>query len=434
MALPLPKVVADVQPGGQLVTSLGGVNALKNAIALKDINQTKAQLAPWTESANALSKLAYANLMGPQFMAKLMQNPGALANMDEPTRQAALQMITRAGMGQGTGNALMNIPVLGRQNTSGFRNPMANWVADKFKGMFGQGNQNPMAQMAQQQQPMSAPQQPSANVPRPPGGVQLEGEQWYDKNGNPVYAQETEEVGGKEPMKLTLTEGQRPPQDEKTWPEKLGEFKGIESEGQELGKIRAKAIDELDNQYQQATQMQKPINELKSLIKDPVFQRLRQIPGFQSLQMDAKANFGNEAEQKLIGRFQAAAQQLVASTIKGFGGRILASEIPLSESMKLAKKDTVGVMLGKLPIIDAFNQMTEQRSNIASQLMQKYHINKGQALQQADKMIDGDAIRAAVEQELNPITEEDIAYTAQQNGMTVDQVKERLRAEGKYNG
>ena len=151
--------------------------------------------------------------------------------------------------------------------------------------------------------------------------------------------------------------------------------------------------------------------------------------------MNTKANIGTKEEQKLIGQFQAAAQNVVASTVKGFGGRILASEIPLAESMKLNANDPIGVMLGKAPVIESFNEMTLQRSKIASQLMKKFHLDKGEALAQADQMVDGDAIRKKVENELeSPITDDDINTTAREMGMTREQVIQRLKEEGRYNG
>ena len=80
MALPLPKVVADVGPGGPLVTAMGGINSLHNDMLLRKINAIKAQYAPVTAQAEAASKLAYANLMGPQFLAKILGNDAAVGN------------------------------------------------------------------------------------------------------------------------------------------------------------------------------------------------------------------------------------------------------------------------------------------------------------------------------------------------------------------
>lgn len=221
----------------------------------------------------------------------------------------------------------------------------------------------------------------------------------------------------------------------KTWAETTGAQQGIIKEGEKLGEIRATSKKELDQDYQQALQLKAPLDKIASIITKPAFQNLRNLPGFQSLQMDAKANIGSREEQDLIGKFQAAAQNVVAATVKGFGGRILASEIPLSESMKLSKKDTIGVMLGKLPVVQEFNEMTLQRSRIASQLMKKYHLDKGDALEEADKMVDGDTIRKKAERQLeSPITDDDIETTAKEMGMTKEQVIKRLRDEGRYNG
>jgi len=79
MALPLPRVVADVGPGGPLVTSMMGTNALTKSNLENQIKKVEAQYAPITAQAQAASKLAYANLMGPQFLAKMLGNPDIAA-------------------------------------------------------------------------------------------------------------------------------------------------------------------------------------------------------------------------------------------------------------------------------------------------------------------------------------------------------------------
>lgn len=68
MALPLPRVVADVGPGGPLVTSMQGMNALTQSNA-------QAQYAPYTAYADALSKIAYANMLPYQIQATMLSNP-----------------------------------------------------------------------------------------------------------------------------------------------------------------------------------------------------------------------------------------------------------------------------------------------------------------------------------------------------------------------
>jgi hypothetical protein len=453
MAIPSVNMLSNL-PGGALPNVLDAHNTFAKNRADRRYSEAKANYAPLTMQAQAASQLAYAKLMGPQYVAKLLQNDGILANLPDAEKKALLGMVTNAGVSatQG-GNALGQMPQQDPQHT-GIGQPSTNnfagFLKNAFKGLIGQGqtqNQpiNPFAQSAQAMQPMPKNQNaltmPQGNPPmnatpgkRPKDGVTVEGQQWYNAKGEPVYAEE-EQVNepGDNAMELKLTEGQRGKK-EPTWEENTGKFKGVVREGEELGKIRAASVKELDQDYQQALQLKQPIDLLGKIITNPKFQNLRNLPGFQKLQMNGKATFGTPEEKKLIGEFQAAARQVVSATVKGFGGRILASEIPLSESMKLSDNDSIEAMLGKEPVIKAFNEMTLQRSRIASKLMKDYHLDKGDALEQADKMVDGEAIRKKVDQELNPISDEDIEETAKANGMTREQVIQRLKKEGRYNG
>lgn len=456
MALPLPRTVPDTGPGGGLVTAMGGMNALHGQMLQNKMNKIKNEYLPLTLQAQAASQLAYAKLMGPQYVAKLLQNDGVLANLPDAEKKALLGMVTNAGVTatQG-GNALGQIPQQQPPQHTGVGQPSTNnfsgMIKNALMGLLGKGQGqgqaqggNPFSNAAQsmpqmpQQKPMGMPQgNPAMNArpsPRPKDGVTLEGQQWYNKKGEPVYAEE-EQVNepGDHVMELELTEGQRGKK-EPTWEENTGKFKGVVKEGEELGKIRATSVKELDQDYQQALQLKQPIDLLGKIISNPRFQNLRNLPGFQKMQMNGKIAIGTPEEKKLIGEFQAAARQVVSATVKGFGGRILASEIPLSESMKLSDNDSIEAMLGKEPVIKAFNEMTLQRSKIASKLMKDYHLDKGEALEQADKMVDGEAIRKKAEMELNPISEDDIAETARANGMTREQVIQRLKKEGRYNG
>ncbi len=462
MASPWVKSFGN-EPGGGLNFVMKANNALANENVLRQINQIKKQYEPATLQANAASKLAYSNLMYPQFMAKLMQNPGFLGNTSEEQKRNYLKMLEAAGMGQGTGMNAFNQMQGGQGGgaLSGIGQPSTNSFSERIKNAFhslvGQkpqqqsGGNNSLNMPSQGYDNSSNPgvsaegpgpidsgspfvgrqghKPHPANQKQPKGGVMIEGQQWYDKNGNPVYDEEVD-ISGDPTMNLKLTKGKK----NKTYAEKTGEYKGIVEEGKELGRIRAASKKELDQDYQQALQLKQPFERLTKIITNPTFQNLRNIPGVQKLQMNGKATFGTPEEKKLIGEFQAAARQVVSATVKGFGGRILASEIPLSESMKLSDNDSIEAMLGKAPVIEEFNEMTLQRSRIASKLMKDYHLDKGDALEQADKMVDGEKIRNKIETELNPISEDDIAHTAKENGMTREQVIQRLKAEGRYNG
>jgi len=481
MALPLPKVIADVGPGGPLVTSMGGINSLANDNILRQMNQIKKTYLPSTLQSEAASKLAYANLMGPQFLAKLLGNDAVIANMGDEAARAALEKSVTAGMGSGKGlNAINQMPASQQVNTgvfSGIGQPSTNsfsgYLTNAFKNLVGQapkavqqqGGGNALANSVPQPMPQSdepqvgdavygdqgqgptpyqaSDQGISANNPEvwdalnawkksPKGRIESakKGDNYLpdeQKLLNWYHNQQAQERGMQSPV-------QQPMVQQPTYAENTGRYKGIIKEGEKLGEKRAEAIDDLDQQYQQAVQSEVPLKHMNEIVSNPVFQKLRQLPIFQKIQLDAKSKIGTPEEQKLIGDFQTTALKAVAETVMGFKGRILDKEIGLANDMKINANDTIGVMLGKLPSIETFQEMTKQRSRIASKLIADQHISRGDALEKADKMVDGAAIRKKVELELNPITDADIDLTAKETGMTRAQVIQRLKSEGRYNG
>ena len=424
MAIPSVELLSN-RPGGAVAASMKALNALDNEMLLKRINAIKEQYAPLTTQAEAASKLAYANLVNPQYIAKIMGNPAFMANLSESQKNMLKDLAYSAGVkNQGINpaanvNAFNQMPQhtgVGQPSTNNFGNRVKNAFMELIgKNQLPQEVVNPLAQRmpAPINQAPKMPNEPRLLTNRPKGAVSIEGQQWYDQEGRPVYEEEINKPGNPS-IKADIIEEENKP----TYAENEARQKGIIKEGEELGRIRATSKKELDQDYQQALQLKTPFKELNKIINNPIFQNLRNLPGFQELQLKGKINFGTEKEKELIGKFQAAAQNVVAATVKGFGGRILASEIPLAESMKLTAKDPIGVMLGKAPALEYFNEMTLQRSRIASQLMKKYHLDKGEALEEADKMVDGEAIRRQVESELavSPIESQTVTIRNKKTG------------------
>ena len=180
MALPLPRVVADVGPGGPLVTAMGGINALANNMHLQKINHVKSQYAPLTERANAASKLAYANLTSMQPLFNLLKNDPAFAQLSEEEKQAFIRRVQAMGMGGSTGGPLSNSFNEAINFQPQNRNPLG-WVFDKFKNLIHSNpnqQQNTLAQPVPQQPPRAqsnaliAPRNhaaPESNEPTSPG-------------------------------------------------------------------------------------------------------------------------------------------------------------------------------------------------------------------------------------------------------------------------
>lgn len=407
MALPLPRVIPDTGPGGGLVTAMGGINSLANDMILRKINKIKEQYAPLTTQAEAASKLAYANLMGPQFMAKLMSNPGFLGNTSDDKLQAIREMITRAGTGQGTANALAQIQGQSAPEQGGF----TGWLQNTFKNSFGQRpqQQEPASQAAQDysmpQAQAASPQNPMQH--RPKDGVTLEGEQWYNAKGEPVYEEDVQTPDGS--MKLELTKGIPP---KRTYAQKTGDYQGTVKQLEQEGKYRADALHAIGQSQLGLSHSGAVLDRLTGLITNPVFANMRnRIPGFQSKQLDVLKVMGTPEEKELIGDFLATGESFIASTVQGFSGKPLVREFDLAQRQKITPHDTIESATGKLRSARALHDIAEKKNQIVSELLQKGY-NESDAVKYANKMVDV----SAIEKETNARLQRTITITNRKTG------------------
>lgn len=412
MTLPLPRVVADVGPGGPLVTAMGGINSLANDMILRKINKIKEQYMPLTTQAEAASKLAYANLMGPQFLAKLMGNTGALGNLSEDQKRNILNKVYGAGTGQGTAQNIF--AQLNQQGGGSQPIPerFSNFLQEKLRNVFGGGQpqqqMNPMADMGSGDQGgMNALTQPETPIPqenpmahRPKDGVILEGAQWYNKKGEPVYEEEESTPYGS--MKLELTKGQRRP----TYAENTGRYEGVVQEGKELGKHRAEAVKEIGEQQMMLSQSGANLDRILEDINDPEFMSLRnEFPFFQDTQLSALSKIGNPAQQEMIGNFIGDIKSFMGATVNSFKGATLKREFDYANELKPSEKDTVNTIRGKLGALKALKEIAWQKNKIINELMQNSHMNLSDAVEQADKMVDIKNIDRQVRRAIEPTVE-----------------------------
>ncbi len=412
MALPLPRVIPDVGPGGGLVTAMGGMNKLSNEMILRKINDIKKQYAPLTTQAEAASKLAYANLMGPQFMAKLLGNDSAIANMGSHQAKQALQQAVNAGMGGGNAN---NIFAQMQQQNQGpgqkLGNSLSNFFADKLKGVFGGGQGQPgMGQMPGQGQPQQAPQQQPMQMPndagqqsapmappmgnRPKDGVTLEGEQWYNAKGEPVYEEDVNTPDGS--MKLELTKGIPP----KTYAQNTGEYKGTVKQLEKEGEYRADALKQIGESQLGLSNSGAVLDRMTGIITNPVYLNMRnKIPGFQNKQLEYLKVMGTPEEKELIGDLTGTGESFIASTVQGFGGKPLVREFDLAQRQKITGHDTPESAKGKLKSAIALHDIADKKLQIISELLQKGY-NETDAIKQVNKMVDVGAIEKATKERL----------------------------------
>lgn len=394
MALPLPKVVADIGPGGGIVTARRGINALTESEIENQIKKIEAQFAPITKQAEAASKLAYANLTGPQFLAKLMGNDAIIANMNESQRNSALQNVYQAGSGGGTGNALFNPSSV---NPSQIGNGMlGNGFLSKLVGGMGSlfngdGNRN-----LPQQNPVMQPPSINRNIQNQTmPSTQGSPSQSYPEYGasNRATDEEINAVGREDPYKSGQSK----------FAENVGTYKGIVQEGTESGKIRAKDIDELNNTVFKGQTNQSTLDAISNILSSPEFEQIRKVPLAGHYELSYYSKFGTPEQQNMVGQYYALTGNIIKDSSRDFAGQFRKGEQQLLEGMKPGPADTVDTARGKLESLSVMNKLLTERSRLTSKLMNKYHINKLDASEIADNQLDGKKIRQQIHDKINPM-------------------------------
>jgi hypothetical protein len=394
MALPLPRVVADVGPGGPLVTAMGGINSLANNMILRRINKIKEQYAPLSAMAQAASQLSYSNLVGPQYIAKMMSNPQFMGNLTDEQRNLLNNLAFNAAKTPTGANALSQLKL--QQGQQAPKNPLS------------QDLSMPQERPIQPQNPMQH---------RPKDGVTLEGEQWYNSKGEPVYEEDEATPNGS--MKLELTEDQSP----KSYAQKAGDYLGDIKQGEESGRYRAAAQKDTGQRQIGLSYTGAVLDRMTDIIKNPVFWNMRnKVPFFQDKQLDWLKKTGTPEEQELIGDFLSTAESFIASTVQGFGGRPLVREFDLAQRQKITPNDTVSSALGKLRSAHTLHDIAEQKNSIMSQLLKRGY-SEADAIEKANKMVD----IKAIEKETNDRLQRRITIrnnkTGEERSVTVEEAR-----------
>lgn len=384
-----------VRPG--FMQGMADANALSGQSIENKLNKIKADFAPLTAQAEAASKLTYANLMGPQFLAKLFGNNDILANIPDSQKQQAMNMLYNAGTRQGSG-----LNILNQQKSSG---SLSDFLSDKIRSVLG-GEQNNQGQTNSllDQPNLSDSDRQNINKMQPGESYTVQGNQ----SSNPLI-----------------------PQNKNSFAENVGSYQGIKAEGEELGKIRAKTINDLDNTFYNSQTKGATLDQLTKIVTSPTFEKIRQLPALGNHELSYYARYGTPEEQQLVGQYYTLTGNIIKDSARDFPGQFRRGEQALLLGMKPSPGDTVDAAKGKIESLSIMNQMMGQRSKIMSQLMNQYHIDQATAADIADKQIDGDSIRNKIHSTLNPKpTDSDIEYMSSKYKISKEEVKKRLQKKG----
>lgn len=379
-----------------------GFDAFQNSMAKaleNRKNQIQLPFVPLNSVADASSKLAYSQLMGPQFIAKLLGNPAIRGNMQNPG--ALTNMVTNAGTTQGNLFNTLLSAALGNsnENASSIPSNINNKPVQSSNPELSAVKERLLSNYRPQNKPYS--------------------------NDMGIMEGETNNIGG---IPVTTPTDDTP----ENYAKKAGTYLGLEKEGEESGKIRAKVIDEFGQEYESGQKLLDSIDGLSQIATNPIFTNMRnKFPYFQDTQLWKVSKTGTPEEQELIGQFVDEAGRLLQNTYSLWSGKGLKGEFDATREFKINKNDTINSVVGKLTSAYKLARFNQDRIEFASSLMRNQKFDRQKALQEADKIVDRKGIMRDINQTLHPKpTMEDVRYMMQKYNMSEDEVMKELRSKG----
>jgi hypothetical protein len=430
MAIPLPKVVADVGPGGPLVTSLNALNDLTNKMHTTRYNKSKADWADATIPAQAASQMAYAKFMYPQFMAKLMADPGFKGNTSNQQLRANVEMLNNAGNGRLPGNQINQMP--GTQRPTNPLTRLVNNVQEALQGAFhpkqtkGQQLWNtfnqpmPDSNVSQPQNAFNQPTTQNQVQPQNQDGIDHELDAAYmDWMKSPEGQREIAkgEAGvtpnpqelkdrynkkyGKPSTEMDMRGGQRAP--EKTFKQNEADYRGAMKQGEKGGEIRAQNVGDIGNQQLQLSNTGNTIDKIIDGFTNPDFIAMRnEFPLMQDMQLKAITKIGNAKQQAMVGSLVSALEKFKGDTVNQFKGQTLKREFDYADKIKPDENDTVYTAMGKMQTLKSLKDIAYKKNELIEHYVDDEKMSLAKAVQRADKEIDISAIDKKVAELTEP--------------------------------
>lgn len=362
--------------GGALAQSI----AQRLAQAQAEEKEAQVPYAGLTARANAASKLAYSNLMGPQFLSKIMEHPELLANIPEEQKKPLLDYIKSAALGQGTGNAMMGQVPEQQGKTIGQD------LADKIMGLFGSKPQESAA-LAQ-----------TASVP---ANTQPQANYGYNPPANATPAQKAIEMAGAPGSSVNPVTSEQP----KTFAKNAGEYQGIiageKGKREEQGKAAGKQISEYGDVYSGLVTQDKAINSLFKSLNNPVMSKIADTPFVNQKSMKWYEQSGTPEEKREMGLFKNRLSEVASSSFDIFKGKVTDRDLQFINSMKGSESDLIDTLKGKAKGLKLFTETKMKQIELAHEYM-KQGMDKFDAEKKASNEIDTDAIENQINADVFP--------------------------------
>lgn len=414
-----------VKLGGDWIGASEAGNALNRSNLENAAKAIENKYLPLKTKAQAASQLAYSNLVGPQFVAKLFGNEHILPSIPENQKKAGIQGLLQAGMNPQGSNTFNNLFGSDESSSNSFGSTAYGILLNR---LFGGSNQSGN-QIKNQQQPsyQQAPQAPQSSTNQEFGAVNKATPNevnYYANNGNKI------------PYNAASPAANTDTANEPTVADNEAKYKRIVETGKKLGTESGQAISDIGKEQLALSASGVILDRLTGIIQNPIFSNMRkEIPFFQDKQLSFLSKTGKREQQKLIGDFISTAQAFKASTVNSFKGKALEKEFNLADKIKIDENDTIGVAEGKLQSLKTLKEIAQQKNDIVLGLMSApYHMDLGQAIKEADKRIDIKGIEKDVDRILNPQpTEEDIQYMMNKRNLPRSEIIRQLKEKGYVN-
>lgn len=129
----------------------------------------------------------------------------------------------------------------------------------------------------------------------------------------------------------------------------------------------------------------------------------KDIPFYQDMQLKALSKVGNPEQQEMIGNFIADVKSFAGATVNSFKGQTMKREFDYADQLKPSENDTVNTARGKLRALKSLKEIAQRKNDVILDLMQKKHLNLGDAVNKANQMVDVKGIDKEVQKLTSPM-------------------------------
>lgn len=393
--IPLPKPSGEILESG-LNTMLQNILAKKQQAAqeqyqksqlglaqqrlqlekeLQPLRKTLAQAQAEQASAKAAQTKADTDLLK-NYLTQIGFIPGSASS------NAATGTGTPSGMGvSGVGGAQPGIPSSGSDMTqSGLEEPA-----------------EPQALAPTGQPGVSINQQPtSPNIPQPqPMKVHQAGIEPVKQYMRDAFLSKRLNLGD---IKIVDIDGVQTAMSPISGPIPL--VKGVSDWEKKLHAEDAKLVGQWGETLTAAHDMQPTLDAIQEIITSPVLAGMKQHPELFGHDMAWFQRFGSKEQQEMVGNLQTYTGELYTNMGQKFKGQFRVGEQALVKELKPDPKDSLGVLVGKSNALQAINQIVTRRISAADKLVRSGKYSPSEALQKADKMVNGKQIRDQVKKHI----------------------------------